>query len=165
MKPIPGRFEYVDVGGGVDVVVDYAHTPDALTELLESCRETEPNQLILLFGCGGERDRGKRPLMGAAAEVGADVVVVTSDNSRGERPREVIADIVQGMKGTPWGIEPDRRMAIRAALSIANPGDLVVLAGRGHETFQDIEGNLLPFDDRSVAIEEAEILGLGESSG
>ena len=165
VSAIPGRFEKVEVSGDLDVVVDYAHTPDALTGLLESCRETNPNRLILVFGCGGERDQGKRPLMGTAAEAGADVVVVTSDNPRGEPPEEVIADILTGMKRPPSQIEPDRRKAIRFGLAMANPGDLVVLAGRGHETIQEIEGKGLPFDDRVVAAEEARTLDLEGSSG
>ena len=163
--PVPGRFEAVEVAGGLDVVVDYAHTPGALAGLLESCRDTGPRRTILVFGCGGERDRGKRPLMGAVAEAGADLVLVTSDNPRGEPPRGVIADILSGMERQPALVEPDRRLAIRAGLAMADPDDLVVLAGRGHETTQEVDGEQVPFADREVAIEEAHRLHHGGRAG
>jgi len=163
--PVPGRFEAVEVAGGLDVVVDYAHTPGALAGLLESCRDTGPRRTILVFGCGGERDRGKRPLMGAVAEAGADLVLVTSDNPRGEPPRGVIADILSGMERQPALVEPDRRLAIRAGLAMAGPDDLVVLAGRGHETTQEIDGEEVAFADREVAIEEAYRLHHGGRAG
>ena len=163
--PVPGRFEAVEVAGGLDVVVDYAHTPGALAGLLESCRHTGPRRTILVFGCGGERDRGKRPLMGAVAEAGADLVLVTSDNPRGEPPRGVIADILSGMEQQPALVEPDRRLAIRAGLAMAGPDDLVVLAGRGHETTQEVSGEQVPFADREVAIEEAYRLHHGGGTG
>jgi UDP-N-acetylmuramoyl-L-alanyl-D-glutamate--2,6-diaminopimelate ligase len=162
---VPGRFEAVEVAGGLDVVVDYAHTPGALAGLLESCRDTGPRRTILVFGCGGERDRGKRPLMGAVAEAGADLVLVTSDNPRGEPPRGVIADILSGMERQPALVEPDRRLAIRAGLAMAGPDDLVVLAGRGHETIQEVDGEQVPFADREVAIEEAYRLHHGGRAG
>ena len=163
--PVPGRFEAVEVAGGLDVVVDYAHTPGALAGLLESCRDTGPRRTILIFGCGGERDRGKRPLMGAVAEAGADLVLVTSDNPRGEPPREVIADILSGMERQPALVEPDRRLAIRAGLAMAGPDDLVVLAGRGHEATQEVDGEQVLFADREVAIEEAYRLYHGGRAG
>ncbi len=163
--PVPGRFEAVEVAGGLDVVVDYAHTPGALAGLLESCRDTGPRRTILVFGCGGERDRGKRPLMGAVAEAGADLVLVTSDNPRGEPPREVIADILSGMERQPALVEPDRRLAIRAGLAMAGPDDLVVLAGRGHEATQEVDGEQVLFADREVAIEEAYRLYHGGRAG
>ncbi len=165
VAPVPGRFEAVEVAGGLDVVVDYAHTPGALAGLLESCRDTGPRRTILVFGCGGERDRGKRPLMGAVAEAGADLVLVTSDNPRGEPPRGVIADILSGMEQQPALVEPDRRLAIRAGLAMAGPDDLVVLAGRGHETTQEVSGEQVPFADREVAIEEAHRLHHGGRAG
>jgi UDP-N-acetylmuramoyl-L-alanyl-D-glutamate--2,6-diaminopimelate ligase len=165
VAPVPGRFEAVEVAGGLDVVVDYAHTPGALAGLLESCRDTGPRRTILVFGCGGERDRGKRPLMGAVAEAGADLVLVTSDNPRGEPPRGVIADILSGMEQQPALVEPDRRLAIRAGLAMAGPDDLVVLAGRGHETTQEVSGEQVPFADREVAIEEARRLHHGGRAG
>ena len=163
--PVPGRFEAVEVAGGLDVVVDYAHTPGALAGLLESCRDTGPRRTILIFGCGGERDRGKRPLMGAVAEAGADLVLVTSDNPRGEPPRGVIADILSGMEQQPALVEPDRRLAIRAGLAMAGPDDLVVLAGRGHEATQEVDGEQVLFADREVAIEEAYRLYHGGRAG
>ena len=163
--PVPGRFEAVEVAGGLDVVVDYAHTPGALAGLLESCRDTGPRRTILIFGCGGERDRGKRPLMGAVAEAGADLVLVTSDNPRGEPPREVITDILSGMERQPALVEPDRRLAIRAGLAMAGPDDLVVLAGRGHEATQEVDGEQVLFADREVAIEEAYRLCHGGRAG
>jgi len=163
--PVPGRFEAVEVAGGLDVVVDYAHTPGALAGLLESCRDTGPRRTILIFGCGGERDRGKRPLMGAVAEAGADLVLVTSDNPRGEPPREVITDILSGMERQPALVEPDRRLAIRAGLAMAGPDDLVVLAGRGHEATQEVDGEQVLFADREVAIEEAYRLYHGGRAG
>ena len=147
------------------MVVDYAHTPGALAGLLESCRHIGPRRTILVFGCGGERDRGKRPLMGAAAEAGADLVLVTSDNPRGESPGGVIADILSGMERQPALVEPDRRLAIRAGLAMAGPNDLVVLAGRGHETIQEVDGAEVPFADREVAIEEAHRLHYGGRTG
>ncbi len=165
VAPVPGRFEGVEVAGGLDVVVDYAHTPGALAGLLGSCRDIGPRRTILVFGCGGERDRGKRPLMGAVAEAGADLVLVTSDNPRGEPPREVIADILSGMERQPALVEPDRRLAIRAGLAMAGPDDLVVLAGRGHETTQEVDGEQVLFADREVAIEEAYRLYHGGPSG
>ena len=165
VPPVPGRFETVEVAGGLDVVVDYAHTPGALAGLLESCRHIGPRRTILVFGCGGERDRGKRPLMGAAAEAGADLVLVTSDNPRGESPGGVIADILSGMERQPALVEPDRRLAIRAGLAMAGPDDLVVLAGRGHETIQEVDGAEVPFADREVAIEEAHRLHYGGRTG
>ncbi len=165
VAPVPGRFEAVEVAGGLDVVVDYAHTPGALAGLLESCRATGARRTILVFGCGGERDRGKRPLMGAVAEAGADLVLVTSDNPRGEPPREVIADILSGMERQPALVEPDRRLAIRAGLAMAGPDDLVVLAGRGHEATQEVDGEQVLFADREVAIEEAYRLYHGGRAG
>ena len=165
VAPVPGRFEGVEVAGGLDVVVDYAHTPGALAGLLGSCRDIGPRRTILVFGCGGERDRGKRPLMGAVAEADADLVHVTSDNPRGEPPRGVIADILSGMERQPALVEPDRRLAIRAGLAMAGPDDLVVLAGRGHEATQEVDGEQVLFADREVAIEEAYRLYHGGRAG
>ena len=156
VAPVPGRFEPVDVGGGVVVVVDYAHTPDAMVQVLATARQmVDGARVIVVFGCGGDRDRGKRPLMGAAAQAGADLVVVTSDNPRGEPPEGVIEDILSGMDRAGVHVEVDRRAAIGAALDLAEPGDLIVIAGRGHETVQQIGGRRLPFDDRIVVAEEA----------
>ncbi len=152
--PVPGRFEPVPLEGGPMVVVDYAHTPDALSAALATARELVAGRLLVVFGCGGGRDRGKRPEMGRIALSGADIVVVTSDNPRGEPPEGVIADILSGMDSDPLLVEPDRRSAIAGALRIAGPDDLVLIAGKGHEDTQESEGRLEPFDDRVVARQE-----------
>ncbi|HEX7095240.1 MAG TPA: UDP-N-acetylmuramoyl-L-alanyl-D-glutamate--2,6-diaminopimelate ligase [Acidimicrobiales bacterium] len=153
--PVPGRFERVDAGQPFTIVVDYAHTPDGLEQLLEAARElVDGGRVIVVFGCGGERDTSKRPFMARAAEEGADLVVVTSDNPRGEDPQRIIADIVAGFSARPWRVEPDRRAAIAAAIAEARPGDVVVIAGKGPETVQEIAGREEPFDDRAVAAEE-----------
>lgn len=162
--PVPGRFELVPLHGGPTVIVDYAHTPDALSAVLGAAREvldvqgdahaSSPGRLLVVFGCGGDRDVGKRPLMGRVADEAADIVVVTSDNPRGEPPEGVIADILAGMERPDPLVEPDRRRAIAVALAAASPADLIVVAGRGHETAQEVAGRHLPFDDRTVAAEE-----------
>ncbi len=162
--PVPGRFELLDAGGGVRVVVDYAHSPDALGVALSSLRSAADGRVIVVFGCGGERDAGKRPLMGRAAEAGADLVVVTSDNPRGEPPAGIAEDILSGMERAPQVVELDRRRAIRAALELAEPGDVVLVAGRGHERVQALAGGELPFLDRSVVLEEAAVHA-GPSAG
>ncbi|MBL6926682.1 MAG: UDP-N-acetylmuramoyl-L-alanyl-D-glutamate--2,6-diaminopimelate ligase [Acidimicrobiia bacterium] len=165
VAPIPGRFEPVDVGTDYTVIVDYAHSPDSLAQLLDSARRVaDGGRVISVLGCGGERDAGKRPEMGRVAELGADVVVVTSDNPRGEPPEGVIADILTGMTGQPAHINVDRRQAIHNAMALADAGDVVVISGKGHETVQSIAGQDRPFDDRSVAIEEAVHLGHGEDA-
>ena len=151
---VPGRFEPVPLEGGPMVVVDYAHIPDALFAALATARELAAGRLLVVFGCGGGRDRGKRPEMGRIALAGADIVVVTSDNPRGEPPEGVIADILSGMDSAPLLVEPDRRSAIAGALRIAGPDDLVLIAGKGHEDTQESEGRLEPFDDRMVARQE-----------
>jgi UDP-N-acetylmuramoyl-L-alanyl-D-glutamate--2,6-diaminopimelate ligase len=152
--PVPGRFEPVPLEGGPKVVVDYAHTPDALSAALSTAREITAGRLVVVFGCGGGRDRGKRPEMGRIAAAGADIVVVTSDNPRGEPPEGVIADILSGMDSAPLLVEPDRRAAIADALRLAGPDDLLLIAGKGHEDTQESEGRMEPFDDRVVARRE-----------
>ena len=163
--PIPGRFELVEVDGGLTVLVDYAHSPDSLAQLLSSARAVAGGgRVISVFGCGGERDAGKRPEMGQVAEKGADLVVVTSDNPRGEPPEGVIADILTGMAGPPAHTIVDRRRAIATALTLARVGDMVVISGKGHETVQ-LTGDVgRPFDDRIVAREEAANLLQGRGS-
>src|SRR5207249_663327 len=136
-----GRFELVECGHGFNVAVDYAHKPDALERLLRSARALCPHRLITVFGCGGDRDRGKRPIMGRIAAELSDVVIVTSDNPRSERPELIIADIGAGIPeiaraGTHVTTEPDRAQAIDTAIRLAEPGDLVLIAGKGHETYQ-----------------------------
>ena len=168
---VPGRFEAVDAGQPFTVVVDYAHKPDALDNVLRPARELTDGRVVLVFGAGGDRDRGKRPLMGKVARTLADVVIVTSDNPRSEDPLAIIQDVLQGA-GTDVEIDPDRRSAIGRALGLAEPGDVVVIAGKGHEQGQEIAGEKLPFDDRDRRparrcgrdpdpLEELEALGLG----
>jgi UDP-N-acetylmuramoyl-L-alanyl-D-glutamate--2,6-diaminopimelate ligase len=169
---VPGRFESVDEGHGFSVVVDYAHTPDSLDNVLRAARglaERSGGRVIALFGCGGDRDRGKRPLMGAVAARLADVVVVTSDNPRSEDPEAIVDEILEGVVAERAGgadvVEVDRRAAIRAALREAQPGDVVVIAGKGHETGQQFRDHTIPFDDRIVAREELEANRRAASAG
>jgi UDP-N-acetylmuramoyl-L-alanyl-D-glutamate--2,6-diaminopimelate ligase len=156
---VPGRFEPVDGGQDFAVIVDYAHKPDALDNVLRTARELATRDLIVVVGAGGDRDRGKRPMMGAAAATHADRVVITSDNPRSEDPEAIIAAIAAGAEaagGRAREIDrvTDRREAIEAALAGAGTGDVVVIAGKGHETYQEIAGGVkLPFDDREVARE------------
>ena len=151
-RPVNGRFEPVGEGP-VAVLVDYAHTPDALDQALRSARELVDGRLIVVFGCGGDRDRAKRPLMGGAADKVADVVVVTSDNPRSEDADAIIDEVLAGIDRTEdLVVEPDRRQAVETAVAMAAPGDLVLVAGKGHETTQDLgDGNVIAFDDREVA--------------
>jgi UDP-N-acetylmuramoyl-L-alanyl-D-glutamate--2,6-diaminopimelate ligase len=149
MAGVPGRFEAVDGSQPFAVIVDYAHTPDSLDIVLQAARELGTGRLICVFGAGGDRDRGKRPLMGAIAVQRADHVIVTSDNPRSEDPLAVIQDVVQGA-GTSVEIDPDRRSAIQRAVAAAGPGDVVVIAGKGHEQGQETAGVIEPFDDRVV---------------
>lgn len=150
IRPVPGRMQQLGGGSQPLVVVDYAHTPDALAKVLTSLREQARGRLICVFGCGGNRDKGKRPLMGEVASSLADAVVVTSDNPRHEAPRDIIADILAGMSGD-YRIEEDRAAAIAEAIRHAGPGDVVLLAGKGHEQYQQIGDDKLPFSDAEVA--------------
>jgi UDP-N-acetylmuramyl-tripeptide synthetase len=153
LRPVPGRMQKLGGGRRPLVVVDYAHTPDALEQVLKSLREVAAGtagRIVCVFGCGGDRDRGKRPLMGAVASRLADSVVVTSDNPRSEDPRKIIADIRQGMRGD-YAVEPDRRRAIALALQASKRGDIVLVAGKGHETYQETNGVRRPFSDVAVA--------------
>jgi len=148
---VPGRLERVSAGQPFDVLVDYAHTPDALARALSAVREHAPGRVLLVFGCGGDRDRGKRPLMGRAAAERADHAWVTNDNPRGEDPGAIAREIVAGAPGSALEVVLDRRAAIAAALECARPGDAVLIAGKGHETTQTVGDHVLPFDDREVA--------------
>lgn len=150
LERVRGRMEHVS-GGDVDVVVDYSHTPDSLENALIALRETTPHKLVVVFGCGGDRDRGKRPEMGRIAAAYADRIYVTSDNPRGERPEAIIAEIMPGIGTHPHVSEVDRRKAIHRAIEEASPGDVVLIAGKGHETYQIIGDQTLPFDDAEVA--------------
>ncbi len=150
VQGVPGRFEAVEAGQPFTVLVDYAHTPDGLENVLHSAREITAGRLICVFGCGGDRDRGKRPLMGRVARRLADIAIVTSDNPRSEDPEAIIAEI---MDGVAMEAEPDRRAAIERAVGMARPGDVLVIAGKGHEQGQQFADRTLPFDDRTVARE------------
>ncbi|HXY43058.1 MAG TPA: UDP-N-acetylmuramoyl-L-alanyl-D-glutamate--2,6-diaminopimelate ligase [Acidimicrobiales bacterium] len=160
---VPGRFERVDNALGVTVVVDYAHTPSALEEALGAVRRlADHGRLIVIFGAGGDRDREKRPLMGRAATTAADVAVLTSDNPRHEDPLAILSEVERGCDGgAELLVEPDRRTAIALGLSLAHPGDVVVVAGKGHETTQQIGDELYDFDDRDVVRAEATRLAAG----
>ena len=153
LRNVPGRFELVSAGQLFRVIVDYAHTDDALEKVLRSAREITSGRVIVVFGCGGERDRTKRPVMGEVATRESDYAVVTSDNPRGEDAMEIIREIEGGMKGARYRVVADRREAIRTALGEAQKGDTVVIAGKGHETYQTIGDRSYAFDDRVVARE------------
>ncbi len=151
---VPGRMEPVDVGQPFTVLVDYAHTPEAVERLLAAARGLTDRRVVVVVGCGGDRDAGKRPLMGRAAATLADLAVLTSDNPRSEDPAAILAAVVDGAASVPgarWHAEPDRRAAIATALDAAEPGDVVVIAGKGHETTQELTGATVAFDDRAVA--------------
>jgi UDP-N-acetylmuramoyl-L-alanyl-D-glutamate--2,6-diaminopimelate ligase len=161
LAPVPGRFETVDSAyareRGITVIIDYAHTPDGLAQLLESARPLTTGRLIAVFGCAGRRDREKRPVMGEIAARLADIALATSDNPRGEDPTEIINDVIAGVAEQYRSrviSEPDRRIAIRRGVALAERGDMVVIAGKGHENTQDLGDTVIDFDDRTVACEE-----------
>ena len=167
LKPVPGRFQPVDAGQPFTVIVDYAHTDDALRNLIALARQMMAQtggRVITLFGCGGDRDRGKRPKMGLAAGEGSDFVVATSDNPRTEEPLAILAEIEPGLKasGVRYTIEPDRAAAIGTALRAAKAGDVVLLAGKGHEKEQILGTRTVPFDDAEVAQSALAELGYRE---
>lgn len=156
IKSVDGRFEAVECGQDFDVIVDYAHNEDSLENVLKSAREITSGRLLVVFGCGGNRDRGKRPMMGKIASRMADVCVVTSDNPRKEDPEAIIAEIMTGVdtrNGKPIETIPDRAQAIKRALEMASAGDMVVIAGKGHETYQEFADHTVHFDDREVVRE------------
>ena len=153
-RGVPGRFQAVEEGQDFAVLVDYAHTPDSLRRVLQAAREITPGRVIAVFGCGGDRDRGKRPMMGKIAVEEADLVFVTSDNPRSEEPLAIIAEIEEGARttgGAPYTVIADRREAIASAVHEAGKGDAVVIAGKGHEKGQIFADMVVPFDD----VEEA----------
>jgi UDP-N-acetylmuramoyl-L-alanyl-D-glutamate--2,6-diaminopimelate ligase len=163
LEAVPGRFERVDEGQPFTVVVDYAHTDDALRNVIAVARGLEPKRVITLFGCGGDRDRTKRPLMGRAAAEGSDFVVLTSDNPRSEDPIAIMNDALVGIQrvDVPHIVEPDRAAAIARAIQEAREGDIVILAGKGHERYQILKDKTIPFDDRAVAKEVLKSYGYG----
>ncbi len=158
---VPGRFERVDVGQPFLTIVDYSHTDDAIRNAIRVARALNPSRIITVFGCGGDRDRSKRPLMGVAAAEGSDYVVLTSDNPRSEDPIDIMNDALVGLRrfDTPLTVEPDRDKAIHKAIGMARPGDIVILAGKGHEDYQIIGKTKFPFDDRIVARRALALLG------
>jgi UDP-N-acetylmuramyl tripeptide synthase len=163
---VPGRLDAIENSLGVSVFVDYAHTPDALHRVLEAVRRVSAGRLLCVFGCGGDRDRGKRPLMARAAAGWCDALVLTADNSRSERTEAILDEIEEGLPGDwtrsssaealrvgkrAYARVPERAEAIRWAVSALLPGDSLVVAGKGHETTQNIGGTIRPFDDRAEA--------------
>ena len=152
---IKGRAESVPTGRDFNVIIDYAHTPDGLKNILKTFSDCEKNRVIALFGCGGDRDKTKRPIMGGIAARYADYVIVTSDNPRSEDPEEIIKDIMVGINGskTPVKVIVNRIEAIKYAISIAQAGDIIVLAGKGHETYQILNTGTIHLDEREVVAE------------
>jgi len=152
LEAVPGRMTRVEAGP-IGVFVDYAHTPDGLANVLRAARSLASGRLICVFGCGGDRDPLKRPLMGRIARDASDVAIVTSDNPRFEDPSKIIEDIVAGMSdpGGAYEVEPDRERAIERAIASAKPGDVVVIAGKGHEAYQLVRGERRPFSDVDAA--------------
>jgi UDP-N-acetylmuramoyl-L-alanyl-D-glutamate--2,6-diaminopimelate ligase len=171
-QQVPGRFERVDCGQPFTVVVDYAHTDDALNNLTSIAREfasrsEKKGRVITVFGCGGDRDRTKRPLMGQVAGSGSDFVVLTSDNPRSEDPAAILEDALAGLRptGARHKVEPDRRKAIEIALTEAMSGDIVLIAGKGHEKYQITRDGTFPFDDVQVAREALQQMGHSSAAG
>ena len=171
LTAVPGRFESVNLGQPFSVVVDYAHTPDSLENVLKAARgvsERNGGRVLVVFGCGGDRDRGKRPLMGGIAARGADVVLVTSDNPRSEDPAAIVDEILEGVVAQrPDGadfVDVDRTTAINESIRRARPGDVVVIAGKGHETYQQFADRTIDYDDRAVARDALRSAGFGAGS-
>jgi len=155
---IEGRFERVDLGQNFTVIVDYAHTPDGLENILQAARDFVQGKIITIFGCGGERDRSKRPIMGRIAAMYSDYSILTSDNPRGEDPWQIIEEVEVGLReikgsGTGYTVQPERYEAIKLGIELARPGDMVIIAGKGHENYQIFSDSTVPFNDREVAEE------------
>src|SRR5690606_9564708 len=172
LRGVPGRMERIPTDGDFQAIVDYSHKPAAVESVLRSLREVTANRLTVVLGCGGDRDRTKRPLMGEAAARLADVAIFTSDNPRSEDPLRILAEMLDGAVRVPRQerahviIEPDRAQAIELAIARARPGDVVVVAGKGHEQGQYVGGEILPFDDReAVAAAIARRRGTGTGRG
>jgi UDP-N-acetylmuramoyl-L-alanyl-D-glutamate--2,6-diaminopimelate ligase len=153
---VPGRLEAVPAQRQFRVFVDYAHTDDALLNVVKTCRELNPARIIVVFGCGGSRDKTKRPRMGAVVDQHADFAIVTSDNPRKEEPLAIIEDIKPGLKRGNYEVIADRREAIFKAIAMAQPRDIILIAGKGHETYQEFADHTSPFDDVAVAREALE---------
>ena len=151
ISSVAGRFEPVNLGQDFSVIVDYAHTSEELERLLKAARELKPKRIITVFGCGGDRDRSKRPLMGGAVAGNSDIVVVTSDNPRTEDPDQIISDILPGLAGREYILIPDRKEAIYKSIELAEKGDIVIIAGKGHEDYQILGVVKIHFDDREIA--------------
>ncbi len=164
---VPGRFERVDCGQPFALVVDYAHTPDALRNVLQTARRLRPHRLITVFGCGGDRDRSKRPRMAEAAASLSDMVILTSDNPRTEDPLNILNDTLVGLQRfeIPYSVEPDRKAAIQKAVSMAEAGDFVLIAGKGHETYQIFADRTIHFDDREEAASALALRGFRSPDG
>ena len=160
LNGVKGRAESVPTGRDFTIIIDYAHTPDGLKNILSTFRECKKNRLIVVFGCGGDRDKTKRPIMGSIAEHFADYVIVTSDNPRTEDPGEIIKDILAGMKNSavPVKVIENRTEAIKFAVSIAEKDDIIVLAGKGHETYQILGTGTIHLDEREIVAEALEEL-------
>jgi UDP-N-acetylmuramoyl-L-alanyl-D-glutamate--2,6-diaminopimelate ligase len=148
---VPGRLEAVPAKRQFQVFVDYAHTPDALLNVIKTLRELSPRKLIVVFGCGGDRDRAKRPLMAAAVDQNADFGIITSDNPRKEDPEAIIAEVEKGFRSERYEKITDRAQAIGRAIALAQPRDIVLIAGKGHETYQEFADHTIPFDDVQIA--------------
>ena len=161
---IPGRFERIDYGQEFHVIVDYAHTPDALENVLKTARQLQPRKILILFGCGGDRDQSKRSLMGSIAEKWSDFVIVTSDNPRSENPLEIILEIQKGFHSKNYKVCLDRLQAIRHIIKLAREKDVVILAGKGHESEQQVAGQFQYFDDRQAARMVLQEMGYGNSA-
>ncbi len=160
---IPGRLERIDASAPFSVFIDYAHTPDALVRSIEALREIGTGKILTLFGCGGDRDRGKRPLMGKAATEASDYIVLTSDNPRSEDPQQIIEDVKPGFsEGASIDIIIDREEAINHILAQSHEGDIVLLAGKGAEDYQEVQGKRHHFSDKETALKQLEILGLSK---
>lgn len=159
---VPGRFESVRLGQPFQVIVDYAHTPDGLENVVRTAKDFTKGKLITIFGCGGDRDKSKRPLMGEAASLRSDFLIVTSDNPRTENPDQIIHEILAGVSGVDYVVLRDRQEAIRTACRMAKSGDTILIAGKGHETYQIFGAEVQPFDDREVAREALRGLGYGQ---
>ncbi|NPA12480.1 MAG: UDP-N-acetylmuramoyl-L-alanyl-D-glutamate--2,6-diaminopimelate ligase, partial [Aquificae bacterium] len=159
LKPVEGRLERI-TNKGITVFIDYAHTPDALEKVLKTLQKLRKKRIITVFGAGGDRDRQKRPLMGKVASKYSDTVVITSDNPRTEDPNQIIQDILKGVKNINTVVELDREKAIKKAVEMAQEGDIILIAGKGHERYQIIGNRKIPFDDRAVAEKYLKTKGL-----